>query len=155
MRATLAVRFVGAAVARGEGRRVAGLGRCRRSTREHERPSSVSCARSHAQLDVNFPDLVSPCGRASTVLDIDGWPSPTFAIPAHSAAAPHRFRASVNPSPMVSNDMSTRGSSRSLLLRCCSAAVSATCAGHATLPLHSVLSIATRPPGRSSCRQRS
>ncbi len=53
-------------------------------TNDRGQPLSLVDTRS---LDVIFPDVASPCVRTSTVLDVDGWPSPSFAIPTDSSEA--------------------------------------------------------------------
>jgi 5-aminolevulinate synthase len=67
-----------------------------------------------------------------------------------------RLRASVRPSPIGTSDRSTRSSRRSAAFNARRATVSASVtAGSATAPLHSVLSMATSPPGRSNRSTRS
>ncbi len=74
----------------------------------------------------------------------------------HPAVDAQSFRASITPSPMLTRQASTRESSRILTVRLRNATVSGFwSAGSATVPLQSTLSMAIRPPARSSARQAS
>src|ERR1019366_169676 len=73
-----------------------------------------------------------------------------------AARARYRFNANVRPSPIATKLSHTRSSTYSFALNSRMARVSSSCtAPSITLPCHSTLSKAPRPPGRSSFRTRS